>query len=194
MEDAAWQFLLHARYLTDTGTGLWFHGWTFQGRHNFVRALWGRGNCWVTIAIPLFLEILSQSEAPAAAFKLVRRFLQSALERQVCSLSAMQEKNGMWHTLLDDPDSYPETSATGGFAYGILKGIHDGLLDETFRPVAEAAVNAVIQHIGSDGIVNQVSYGTPMGRDSQDFYRKIPIRPMPYGQSLAILALTEALD
>ncbi|GHV95712.1 glycosyl hydrolase [Spirochaetia bacterium] len=194
LEDAAYQFLLHAKYLTDTRTGLWFHGFTFQGRHNFVKALWGRGNCWVTIAIPVFLEILSRPAASAGSLNMLRRFLQAALEQQVKTLAALQEKNGMWHTLLDDPGSYLETSATSGFGYGILKGIHSGLLSETFRPVAEQAVNATVENIGADGVVAQVSYGTPMGRDSRDFYKKIPIRPMPYGQSLALLALMESLN
>ena len=39
--------------------------------------------------------------------------------------------------------------------------------------------------------MNQVSYGTPMGRESKDFYKKIPIQPMPYGQALAMLLLIE---
>ncbi len=44
------QFLIHAQYLMDTPTGLWYHGWEFDGRgggHNYAKALWGRGNCWV---------------------------------------------------------------------------------------------------------------------------------------------------
>ena len=36
------------------------------------------------------------------------------------------------------------------------------------------------------GVLNQVSYGTPMGRESTDFYKQIPIHPMPYGQAMAI--------
>jgi unsaturated rhamnogalacturonyl hydrolase len=193
LEDAAYQFLIHAKYLTDTRTGLWYHGFTFQGRHNFVQARWGRGNCWVTIAIPVFLEIAARAGAEGE-FRALRRFLQNALEQQVKSLVPLQEANGMWHTLLDDPSSYLETSAAAGFTYGILKSVRDGLLSETFLPAAEKAVRAVIDHIGDDGIVGQVSYGTPMGRDSLDFYRQIPIRPMPYGQSLALLALMEALS
>ena len=42
-----------------------------------------------------------------------------------------------------------------------------------------------------EGVVEQVSYGTPMGRISKDFYKTIPIQPMPYGQALAILFLIE---
>jgi unsaturated rhamnogalacturonyl hydrolase len=187
LAEAAYQFLLHAKYLTDTHTGLWYHGFTFEGRHNFVNARWGRGNCWVTIAIPIFLEIAS----PAPP---VSRFLQNTLERQVRALTTLQDPSGMWHTLLDEPDSYLEASATCGFAYGILKGIHDGLLPPSYRPAADAAIQATLQNINPQGIVERVSYGTPMGRDSRDFYKKIPIRPMPYGQSLALLALMEALE
>ena len=50
--------MLHVKYLQDSRTGLWFHGWTFDGRHNFAKALWARGNSWVTIAIPEFIEML----------------------------------------------------------------------------------------------------------------------------------------
>ena len=35
------QFLVHIKYLVDRKTGLWFHGWTFDGRHHFADALMG---------------------------------------------------------------------------------------------------------------------------------------------------------
>lgn len=45
VEEAKRQFLIHIKYLFDTKTGLFFHGWTFEdGGHNFAKALWGRGN------------------------------------------------------------------------------------------------------------------------------------------------------
>ena len=186
LEEAACQFLIHAKYLADKKTGLWYHGFTFEGRHNFVNALWGRGNCWVTAAIPIFLGIARPGRA-------VYDFLQTTLEQQVKGLIPLQDSNGLWHTLLDDPSSYFETSAACGFGYGILKGIHDRILPEKYLPAAEAALAAVIGQINENGIVQNVSAGTPMGRDSPDFYKKIPIRPMPYGQSLALLFLSESL-
>ena len=48
--------------------------------------------------------------------------------------------------------------------------------------------------IDDNGILQKCSYGTPMGRETQDFYREIPIHPMPYGQAMAMLFLMEALD
>ncbi len=42
----------------DRETGLWFHGWNYEGRHNFARARWARGNSWLTMVIPDFLELV----------------------------------------------------------------------------------------------------------------------------------------
>ena len=67
VEEARRQFMLHIKYLVDRKTGLWFHGWTFDGRHHFANALWARGNCWVTIAIPEFIELLDLQPGDALA-------------------------------------------------------------------------------------------------------------------------------
>lgn len=185
-DEACYQFLLHAKYLVNTENGLWYHGWTFEGRHNFAKALWARGNCWITAGIPEVLEILK----PEGYFK---RFLVQLLTAQVDTLAKLQAPDGMWHTLLDDPGSYEETSAAAGFAYGILKGIHMGLLPERHRVTADRAVEGVIRQISEDGTVGQVSYGTGMGRTLQH-YRDIPICPMAYGQSLTVMMLSEVLN
>lgn len=184
--EAEKQFLLHAKYLADPETGLWYHGWTFNGRHNFAGAFWGRGNCWVTIAIPVFLEMVEASDE-------TKKQLVQVLSRQVDSLIRCQNENGMWHTLVDDPTSYVESSATCGFGYGILRAVRAGLIDPGCRQAAMKALNAILGYIGEDGVVQQVSYGTPMGRESRDFYKKIEIKSMPYGQALAMLFLMESL-
>ncbi len=57
VDEALRQFLVHTRYLSDPETGLWFHGWTFQGRHNFARARWARGNAWITACILDLFEL-----------------------------------------------------------------------------------------------------------------------------------------
>ena len=183
-QEAQYQFLLHLKYLQDPATGFWYHGWTFLEKNNFAGAFWGRGNCWITIAIP---EILDMTEMPLP----IRRILQGALINQVDGLAAVQAPNGMWHTLLDDPTSYVEASATCGFAYGIFKGVHTGLLDESYIPVADKALEAILDLVSKEGVLEQVSYGTPMGRISKDFYKEIPLKQMPYGQALAILLLVE---
>jgi len=99
----------------------------------------------------------------------------------------------MWHTLIDDETSYVEASGTCGFAYGILKGIKLGILDKEYESVALKALKPILGCISDGGVVHQVSYGTPMGRITRDFYKNIELKPMPYGQALAMLFLMEYL-
>lgn len=126
MQLAIAQFLLHAQYLCDTRTGLWFHGWQFekiQGRngHNFAEARWARGNCWITLALPMLLELMDEAAVREDG---ARTYLITVWRRQVNALLRLQNAdNGMWHTILDDSTSYVETSATAGFVAGIFMGI-----------------------------------------------------------------------
>lgn len=185
VQESIRQFLVHLKYLTDPVSGLFFHGWTFAGNHHFAKALWARGNSWYTAGLVDYLELADLPEG-------VKQFLVTSLERQVRKLQELQADSGGWHTLLDDPSSYLETSATAAFAYGILKAVRTGLLDCGYGEMAWKAYEYVLGQIGEDGIVRGVSYGTGMGASLQD-YRDIPLCPMPYGQSMTLLLLVEAL-
>ncbi|EKM5759775.1 glycoside hydrolase family 105 protein [Cronobacter turicensis] len=187
VDEAVYQFLLHVENLMDRETGLWFHGWNYEGCHNFANARWARGNSWVTIVIPDFLELMDWPER-----HLVRRYLTQVLERQAAALAACQDESGLWHTLLDDPDSYLEASATAGFACGLLKAVRKRYIGKAYVAVAEKAIKGVVANVSPQGELLQVSFGTGMGSDL-DFYRQIPLTSMPYGQAMAILCLTEYL-
>ncbi|MCJ8518736.1 unsaturated rhamnogalacturonyl hydrolase [Pseudorhizobium tarimense] len=185
VDEAARQFLVHTRYLADRKTGLWFHGWTFDGRHNFAEARWARGNAWITAGM---LDLFDLAEMPEP----VKAFLLGVLAAQVDALLPLQAPSGAWRTLLDDPSSYEEISATAGIGYGLLKGYRLGLGTPAWRTAGMKAVEAVLKNIDDTGTVLNVSYGTRMGHDLQ-FYKDIPIQPTGYGQALSILCLSEAL-
>lgn len=185
--EAKYQFLLHIKYLMDSQSGLWFHGWTFDGNHNFANALWARGNSWITIAIPEFLDMLNLPKNDPIYLHLI-----SVLSRQAEALKKYQDDSGLWHTLINDKNSYLESSATAGFSYGLLKAIRKRYLSPEYYDTAEKAIKAVIDHINSDGELTQVSFGTAMGEDL-DYYRNIKLTSMPYGQAMAMFALSEYL-
>lgn len=187
VEEAKRQFMLHIKYLADRKTGLWFHGWNFAERHHYAEALWARGNCWITIAIPEIIDIL---ELPSGDG--FRDFLLETLEAQIAALAELQDASGLWHTLLDDETSYLEASATAGFAYGILKAVRKRYVDKSYAVTANRAIAGLLTQISEDGTVNKVSVGTGMGEDL-DFYRNIALTAMPYGQSLTLLAFSEYL-
>lgn len=185
IQESIRQFLVHLKYLTDTKTGLFFHGWTFDGNHHFAGALWARGNAWYTAGLVDYLELCTVPEG-------VKQYLLTSLRRQVEALSKRQLPNGMWTTLLDDPTSYPEASATAAFGYGILKAVRCGYIGKAYKTVGLKALEGVLSCIDADGTVQQVSYGTGMGRTLED-YKNIPITPQLYGQSMAMLLLCEAM-
>ncbi|WP_312839319.1 glycoside hydrolase family 88 protein, partial [Pantoea piersonii] len=159
----------------------------FEGNHNFSRARWARGNSWITVAIPDFIELLQLPEQDAT-----RRYLLQVLEHQVRTLSRLQDSSGLWHTLLDDDQSYLESSATAGFAYGILKAVRKRYIARDYAVVGQKAIRGVAANISEDGELKQASFGTEMGSDLE-YYRQIPLTPMPYGQAMAILCLSEYL-
>lgn len=185
VEESDYQFLLHIKYLTDRKTGLWYHGWSFEREDHFAGALWARGNSWITACVPDYLEMTGRA-GPA------RRFIAEAFKRQAETLYAVQDASGLWHTLLDDDTSYLESSASANFAYGFLKGYRLGLLPREYAEKAGGTIGALLRCIDENGIVGKCSYGTGMGLSLQD-YKNIPVCPMPYGQTLTVLAFIEYL-
>lgn len=180
------QYLVHVKYLADKKTGLFNHGFDFNGQHSFGEIQWARGNCWYASGLVDYLDILGED------YMGVKWFLLDTLHAQVKALEKYQNKNGMWHTLIIDPESYVEASATAGFAYGILKAVRLGYIPEKYRECGIKGLMAIIDRISEDGTVTDVSYGTAIS-DSMQKYRDVPICPMTYGQALTLLLLTEGL-
>lgn len=184
-DEVVYQYLLHAQFLTDPVTGLWRHGWHFGEQHHFAGALWGRGNGWA-VAMSIDLYEMLDDDTPA------RRLLQQNFLRHCRGLLARQDAGGMWHTLLDDPASYLESSATAALGYGFLKGVRLGVLGQEYATAGAQAIAALLSRISDGGEVADVSTGTPVFK-TQEEYRQVEIRQRSYGQSLAMLALSEAL-
>lgn len=186
VEEAMYQFKLHCKYLFDASTGLWYHGWNFLNRDHFAGALWGRGNCWITVFIPDFIDILGLEGKE-------KEFALTYLRNQAAALRKYQDESGLWHTLINDDTSYLEASCTAGFAYGMLKGLRMDYLDTSYKDCAHKALYAIVNNITESGELANVSYGTNVGRTLQH-YKDIPLVKMHYGQSLALLALIEGFS
>lgn len=188
IDESIKQVLMHIKYLYDTHTGLFFHGWSFNRMDNFGGVFWCRGNSWFTLGILDYLDMFKGTLNQG-----VKAFILDTYKAQVRALRDLQGEDGLWHTVLDDPTSYEETSGSAAITAGILKGIRMGILDDSYLPCAQKAIRAILKNIDTDGTVLKVSGGTGMGYD-RDHYKNILIAPMAYGQSLTILALVEALE
>ena len=184
--EAEYQFLMHIRYLQNVKVGLFYHGWTFDGRNNFADAFWARGNAWFTVSA---IELYDITKSESAAMRMIR----SAWQDQVLALWKLQRVNGLFTTLIDVEETYCETSATAGIAYGVIKGVRLGwLTDEKYAEMGKLSAQAVLDQIDGTGAVQGVSGGTGMGHTLQH-YKDIIVTPTAYGQGLTFLMLTELM-
>ncbi|MGF6906131.1 glycoside hydrolase family 88/105 protein [Fusobacterium sp. PH5-44] len=181
------QVLMHIKYLYDKQSGLFYHGWSFNRNDNFGGIFWCRGNSWFTLGILDYVTMFKGSMNAG-----LKDFILDTYKSQVWKLKKLQSKSGLWHTVLDDPSSYEETSGSAAIVAGILKGIRYGILEDSYLECAARGIKGILVNIGKDGTVLNVSGGTGMGYDV-NHYKNILIAPMAYGQSLTILALAEAL-
>lgn len=188
IDEAVYQIQIHIKYLYDKNCGLLHHGWSFLRKDNFGGIFWARGNSWFTYGILELMDILVQHiSAPQ------KRLFTYTFHAQVEALEKLQAEDGLWHTILDDPSSYEEVSGTAAIAAALFKAIRIGVLDDSHLPYAERALDGILKNITADGSVLQVSAGTAIGLDAEH-YKNIIIDLMPYGQSMVVLTLTEALE
>jgi len=182
-KEAARQFLLHYRYLGDDQTGLIYHGYYgLVGKRMGV--LWGRGNGWFTAAAATVLPLLQQLPEYVEVLSCYRQHARGAVH--------CQHVSGAWHTVMNDPATYLESSVTAAFSYGLQAGIRSGWLEESnYRTATQKAINSLIAQIDASGQVLHGSGGTCVMPTAAE-YNAIPFHSTPFTQGLALLALCEA--
>ena len=185
-EEAAKQLLLHLQLLQDPETGVLFHGYQCDVKNHKSAGRWTRGNAWITVGAPLIIsEIQALTEIPD---ELVERY-----QRMVAGLVQFQADNGLWSTIMDHPDFYQESSGSAGIAAGILKAIRMRLISPSYYPVVEKAVSGLLEKITPEGIVENVSGGTPI-MDKIEEYNQLTQYPTMYGQGLTLMLLSEYMS
>lgn len=182
-EEVLEQTMLHMQLLQDSHKGLLYHGWNCEARNHLSAVHWARANAWIVLSVP---EIIDEINGlTAIPTELYERYRSLAVALRLC-----QAEDGLWHTVLDQVNTYKETSASAGIACGFIRGIHAGILDASFSESIERTVSGVLSLIKPSGEVAGVSGGTPI-MPSVDAYNHIPIYPTLYGQGLSLQLLTE---
>lgn len=144
--------------------------------------MWSRANGWTALGLVEMLELLPESTG-------LHPMLRRVLGQLVARLAELQHESGHWHTVLTDPRTFLETSATAMISLAVKRAVRGGLVEASFEPMADRAWAAVVEAVGPDGIVGGVSAETPPG--DADFYQEIPIGTYPWGQGFTLLT---ALD
>jgi unsaturated rhamnogalacturonyl hydrolase len=115
---------------------------------------WGRGNGWVAVGMAELLR-----ELPAGHPRRAR--IMDGYHRMMAALLADQGADGMWHQLIDKPESWAESSCTGMFTFAFVTGVKSGWLDEkTYAPAARKAWIALVGCLDDKAEVREVCIGT----------------------------------
>ena len=122
IDDAARQFLGFKRHLYLPKLQVMSHVFDFK-RGLATGVPWGRGNGWTIFSLSELLAVLP------AKHKL-RPELITFFRGLSAGYLALQDAAGMWHQVLNEHDSYPETSCTSMFAYAFARGIQFGWFEE----------------------------------------------------------------
>jgi unsaturated rhamnogalacturonyl hydrolase len=144
-----------------------------------VPFFWGRGDGWVAAGMAELLRSLPQNHP-----RRVR--IMQAYRKMMTSLLKLQGKDGLWHQLLDHPDSYPETSCTAMFTFAMITGVKSGWLDrKTYGRAARKGWLGLTTYLEPNGDLRNVCEGTGKkndlnyylnrGRNTGDLHGQAPI-------------------
>lgn len=183
-KEALLQILIFRSALRDFKTGLWAHGRGWYGTSRDVNdTKWARGHAWLLHAFSGTLPYLPPS---SPEFKQVSGMLNDLAN----VLLHYQDKEGFWHQVLDRPESFQETSATGLISYYYARAIRQGYLPkERFEAASRRGYEALSKHrISSSGVVYGGVMSTPPLMSTEQYMsRATPVQD-PHAVGAAILA------
>jgi rhamnogalacturonyl hydrolase YesR len=185
-DDAVKQILQFSQRMFVKENGLYMHGWV-EGMAEHPHFHWGRANGWAAVAMAELLSVLPEKH-PGYAPVLAQ------YRAHVRGLANVQGVNGLWHQLLDRPDTYEETSASAMFVYAIARGINRGWLDPlVYGPAVSVGWNAVAEKVNARGQVLDTCVGTGLGWEPV-FYAYRPVSPYAaHGYGPLLLAGAEMI-
>ena len=170
-------------FLYDTNEHLYYRDSTYFNKQeaNGKKVFWSRGNGWVMGGIVRMLQYLPMNHPDRPRFE-------QLFKDMAAKVLACQQPDGLWHSSLLDPGSFPakETSGSGFFTYALAWGVNQGLLDrDTYEPAVRKGWTALVGCVAADGKLTHVQ---PVGADPKNFD---PDSTEVYGVGAFLLAGSE---
>lgn len=184
-DDAIKQVENFNKYLYDPTTGLFFHCWYSDVAMNGV-ARWGRCNGWIAMAQTQLLNNLPVNHPK-------RQELINLLLRQIVGYSRYQDISGLWHQVLDRPDSYLESSVTAMFTYAVARAVNEGWINKSYMTIAEDGWKGLSSKITPDGQIQDVCIGTNIGDNIRFYYERPKELNDTHATGAVLLAGTEMI-
>ena len=178
-QESVRQLEVFAKYLQDPETGLFYHMWD-EKKAKHTPGFWGRGNGWVVMA---YTEALKY-EKPGSSAKCR---LEKAFKKQLTSIVKLQDKKtGLWHTVLDAPKTYLETSGSAMILYGMAECRKLNLIEMPYDCAMHKAWEGLARQVDAKGRVVGVSEAT--GPAGPSYYSKRKVGTYDWGTGAWLMA------
>lgn len=130
---------------------------------------WGRGNGFPALGLALALSDLPDNSSHRSA-------MLTAFREHLLAMIDHQDEMGMWHQIVDRPESYREFTVTCMTTFAITRGLRNKWLDRrTFEPVVQRAWESIKCRIEPDGQLVDVCTGTGKQKSRQAYYNRTAI-------------------
>lgn len=182
IKDGLNQYYWHEEFLQDNQSNLYYHGWDHIKQNNMSSIYWARANAWAALTMGEALQLITVTNP---SFMMI----EGSLRDQLAALVRLQSDRGLWHTVLTNPESYEEISASAGIAAGLIS--YEKVLGQNiYTDYIQKAYRGIVDNIAEDGRVMNVSAGTAV-MDDEEGYKQVPkkrIQGWGQGLTLAFLA------
>lgn len=179
-EDGLRQYHGHEDVLQDTETNLYYHGWDNIAQNHMSGIYWARGNSWAALTMSKALGIIKVTHPSYM-------IIAGSLRDQLSALVRLQDKSGLWHTVLDDRTAPFETSGSAGIGVALLSR------GRLYTKYAQKTLDAVLANIKANGTVTNVSAGTAVMDDAEGYKHVSDKRIQGWGQGLVLAFLAQLL-
>lgn len=142
-----------------------------------VPYFWGRGDGWMAVGMAEMLRILPKDDPNKPRIEAAYKLMMETLLRY-------QGYDGMWHQIIDDPNSWDETSSTAMFTYAFITGVKNGWLDKkTYGAAARKAWLSLLTYLDEDYDIRNVCQGTGAKNDYQYYLDRRRLTGDLHGQA-----------
>ena len=148
---------------------------------------WGRGNGWVYVA--LSDALINIPDGFPGKDELMKFYLDYTEGIVNC-----QDSDGLWHQVLNRPDSYQETSCTGMFMLGLSRGVNNGWISRDYIKNIKLAYNGLLnKKIASDGNVYDVCMGSSNSKQVEYYMNLGAVDNDDHGTGVILTAISEMM-
>ncbi len=153
------------------------------------RVPWGRGNGWVLLALSEVLSLLPKSyHGRDEILGIYKDFAAGVLKHR-------DREKGIWHQVINNPESYIEASGSAMFITALARGVKNGWLDKAYAADIEEAWNALLKAcVDADGNLYGVCKGSGCNMEEKYYLTLDTMKNDDHGVGIVLCAGTEVMS